>query len=122
MYGNTSSAYKTYATNGVTTAPPAKLVLMLYEGAIKFCRLAEMAIEKENPERRNVNLIKAQDILTELRVTLNQEAGEVAIQLEQLYEYMYRELVQANIRNDQVKVIHVREMLADLKDVWKQIG
>ncbi len=121
MYGNTSSAYKTYETNHVTTATPEKLLVMLYEGAIKFLRMAELAIDDKNIERRSHNLVKAQDILFELRVTLNHDVGEIADNLEQLYEYMYHQLVQANIKNNKSLVIEVREMLTELKEIWKQI-
>lgn len=122
MYGNTANAYKTYGTNVVTTATPEKLVIMLYEGAIRFCRLAEMAVESNDIARRNANLIKAQDIINEMRVTLNRDAGDIADQLETLYDYFYRELVTANIRNDREKIQGVRVMLTELKDIWKQIG
>lgn len=121
MYGNTSSAYKTYETNYVTTATPEKLLVMLHEGAIKFLRLAELAIDDKNIERRSHNLVKAQDILFELRVTLNHDAGEIASNLEKLYEYMHHQLVQANIKNDKNLVIEVREMITELKEIWKQI-
>ena len=122
MYGNTSSAYKTYETNSITTASPKGLIMMLYDGAIKFCRLAEMAIDENNIERRNYNLKKAQDILIELRVTLNHDAGELAKNLEILYEFMYNQLVQANTKNDQLQVVEVRTMMTELKDAWKLIS
>ena len=122
MYGNTSSAYKTYETNSITTASPKGLIMMLYDGAIKFCRLAEMAIDENNIERRNYNLKKVQDILIELRVTLNHDAGELAKNLEILYEFMYNQLVQANTKNDQLQVVEVRTMMTELKDAWKLIS
>lgn len=122
MYGNTSSAYKTYETNSITTASPKGLIMMLYDGAIKFCRLAEMAIDENNIERRNYNLKKAQDILIELRVTLNHDAGELAKNLEILYEFMYNQLVQANTKNDQAQVVEIRTMMTELKDTWKLIS
>ncbi len=122
MYGNTSSAYKTYETNSITTASPKGLIMMLYDGAIKFCRLAEMAIDENNIERRNYNLKKAQDILIELRVTLNHDAGELAKNLEILYEFMYNQLVQANTKNDQMQVVEIRTMMTELKDTWKLIS
>ena len=122
MYGNTSSAYKTYETNSITTASPKGLIMMLYDGAIKFCRLAEMAIDDNNIERRNYNLKKAQDILIELRVTLNHDAGDLAKNLEILYEFMYNQLVQANTKNDQTQVVEIRTMMTELKDTWKLIS
>ncbi|MBN2258981.1 MAG: flagellar export chaperone FliS [Clostridiales bacterium] len=121
MYANTSNAYRIYESNNVKTASPKGLIIMLYEGAIKFCRFAEMAINENNIERRNENLKKAQDILTELQVTLNHDAGEIAEKLEMLYAYMNSELVQANIQNDGMKVAYVRSMLEELKEAWNAI-
>ncbi len=117
-----ANAYKIYETNGVKTASPKKLLVMLYEGAIKFCRLAEMAINENNIERRNENLKRAQDIITELQVTLNHDAGEIAEKLEMLYSYMNSELVLANINNDVMKVTFVRSMLDELKEAWNSIN
>lgn len=121
MNGKVLNAYKTYETNNITTASPQGLIVMLYEGAIKFCRLAEMAIDENNIESRNSNLKKAQDILTELRITLNPDAGLLSENLESLYTFMYNQLVYANIKNEIFSIVEVRQMLVDLKDVWKQI-
>lgn len=118
MYSNAASIYQ---ENSVSTASSAKLLLMLYEGAIKFCRFAEMAIDERNVEIRNKNLIKVQNIITELTITLNKDAGEVAEQLSSLYEYMQNELIQANVKNDKGKVTGVKNMLQELHDVWYQI-
>src|SRR6056297_1637228 len=112
MY-NTSNAYKAYETNNVTTASPKKLLIMLYDGAIRFCRLAELAIRENNIEKKNEHLKRAQDILTELAATLNFEAGETAHQLSALYAFMTRELVDANIHMDAEKVQGVRGFLEE---------
>ena len=118
MYSNAASIYQ---ENSVSTASSPKLLLMLYEGAVKFCRFAEIAIDEKNIEARNNNLIKVQNIITELTVTLNRDAGEIAEQLSSLYEYMQNQLMQANIKNDKAKVTEVKNMLQELHGTWSQI-
>ena len=121
MNSNSSNAYKIYETNNITTASPRKLVTMLYGGAIRFCRLAEMAIDEKNIEKKNDYLKRAQDILSELSLSLDFEAGEMAAQLSALYAFMIRELVEANIRMDAGKVKNVRGMLEELLEAWSAI-
>ena len=122
MYRNTSNAYKTYETNHVTTASPKGLLLMLYDGAVRFCRLAEVAMEEKDIEKKNVYLQKAQAIVSELTASLDDEAGEVAVQLRELYAYMLRELVAANLRMDAGKVRDVRSLLEDLRTAFGAIA
>lgn len=122
MYGNTANAYKKYGDNNIKTASQKGLLIMLYGGAIKFCRLAEVAISENNIERRNENLKRVQDIITELKVTLNYDTGEIADKLENLYSYMCSELAQANINNDEMKISSVRNMLNELKETWSSIN
>ncbi len=121
MYYNTSNAYKTYEENNVTTADSGKLLIMLYDGAIKFSRFAEIAIKDKDYNLKNIYLGKTQSIIEELKLTLNMETGEVAENLDELYGFMLSELIQGNIKNDLEKVIGVREMLEDLRNTWSQI-
>ncbi len=120
MYANASSPFDTYRKNNVNTASPGKLLLMLYEGAIKFCRLAEMAIEESNIEKRHNNLFKAKRIIKELAFTLNRDV-DFSEELGALYAYMEKELTLANIQNDKQKVADVQEILEDLKSSWESI-
>lgn len=122
MNSNSSNAYRIYETNNVTTASPRKLLTMLYGGAIRFCRLAEIAIDEKNMEKKNDYLKRAQDILSELSISLNFEAGEMAAQLSSLYAFMTRELIEANLRMDGRRVKQVREMLEELLEAWAAIA
>lgn len=111
-----------YRQNQVNTASPKELVILLYEGCIKKIRLAELALEEERLDLVNENLIKAQDIISELAITLNMEAGgEVAENLAALYQYLLNELYQANIHKDVEKMVHVREKMAELLESWQEI-
>lgn len=119
---NQANAYNAYKNNSVMTASPSKLVLMLYDGAIKNLRLAEMAIEEKEIEKVNTYLIKTQNIIAEFMSTLNFEAGgEVAKGLYQLYEYMYHKLVRANIDKDIEGIREVKKYLEELRETWSQI-
>ncbi|MDO6656365.1 MULTISPECIES: flagellar export chaperone FliS [Bacillales] len=111
--------YQTYQQNAVTTSSPQELTLMLYNGCIKFIRLAAMAMEKKNIEAKNTNIIKAQNILQELRSSLNMEI-ELSSSLDPLYEYMISELVSANIANDLGKLKEIEGLAEDFRNTWKE--
>lgn len=121
MYQNMSNAYQIYQQNQVNTASPEKLLLMLYDGALKFLRLAMIALEEKNFEKSNEYLKKAQEILYELMNTLNFDAGDIAQNLYDLYDFMNRELIQANIKKDMEKIKNVKKMLESLRSAWVQI-
>jgi len=111
-----------YKQNQVTTASPKKLVVLLYEGAIKALRLAELGLEENKLDLVNKNLIKAQDIISELLNTLDMDAGgEIAEQLASLYDYFLNELYQANVQKDNDKIVYVRKKMQELLDSWKEI-
>lgn len=117
-----AQAYNVYKTNQVMTAPPKKLVIMLYDGAIKNLKLAEIALEENDIAQKNTCLKKAQDIITELMTTLNYEAGgDIAKNLYQLYDYMLRRLIRANIDKDVEPIKEVIKYLEELRDAWSQI-
>lgn len=117
-----TTAQNIYKKNQVETSSPKQLVILLYEGAIKNIRLAEIALEKNNREKRNKHLIKAQNIVTELSISLNHEQGkEIAEQLNSLYEFILNELVQANLKEDAKKMQHARELLSELLEAWSTI-
>lgn len=117
-----ANAQNVYRNNQITTAPKKKLLIMLYDGAIKNLKLAEQAIEDKNIQETNTNIIKTQDIIMEFMHTLNFEVGgEVANNLYQLYEYMYQRLIRANIDKDIEAVKEVRKYLEELRETWSQI-
>jgi flagellar protein FliS len=119
---NQAIAYNAYKNNSVMAASPNKLVIMLYDGAIKNLKLAEIALNEKNIENVNTYLKKSQDIIVEFMSTLNFEAGgEIAQNLYQLYDYMYNRLVRANIDKDIAAIIEVKKYLEELRDTWAQI-
>lgn len=113
---------KSYLKNQVMSASPNKLIEMLYQGAIKSVKIAGIAIENDNPKKAHKELVRAQDILMELKGSLNTEVGgDVPENLESLYEFMYQQLVKANMNKDQTLLPPVVKMLTELLDAWTQI-
>ena len=121
-----SSPWKSYQQVATKTAPPGQLVLMLYEGAGKFLERALAGFDIDDPadsnEAINNNIIRAQDIIFELNVTLNMnEGGQLAITLRSLYEYMDRRLMEANLKKDKAIVKEVLDRVHVLRDAWSQM-
>lgn len=114
------NAYNAYKQNSVTTASPGELTLMLYNGCIKFVHQAKKAIEVKDIEARNKYVQKAQAILNELMSTLNMDVA-LSKDMYNLYEYMYRQLTQANINNDVSILEEVEGLATDFRDTWKQV-
>lgn len=116
------AAYQQYKEVQVKTANNGKLVLMLYQGIIKFLRLAKKHIGDANMAGANENLIKAQNIINELSANLDREkGGEIAQNLYNLYQFMNRNLIQANIKKEIEPIEIVEEMMIELLETWKQI-
>jgi len=112
--------YESYRQTRISTASQGQLILMLYDGAVKFLNLANEAIPKKEFMTANTNIIKSQNIITELMVSLNMEVGEIAKNLYSLYDYMNRRLIQANIKKDPKIINEVKGMLLELREVWDQ--
>jgi len=114
-----ANPYQAYRTNAVTTASPGELTLMLYNGCLKFMNLAKIAIESKDMEVKNTNIQKAQNIITELMVTLNMDL-DISKNMMALYDYANRRLIEANIHNDVEIIQEVEELITEFRDTWKQ--
>jgi flagellar protein FliS len=117
MAMNAASAYK---DSKILTASPAELTLLLYEGAIKFGNLAIYAIEGKDYPGANRNIIKAENIISELRATLNHDYP-VAKSFEQVYELIYNRLIQANIKKDVGILEEAIGYIREMRDSWKEV-
>lgn len=109
-----------YANNSVTTASPGELTLMLYNGCIKFIRLAEKAMKENDIEQKNTNVQKAQAIVRELSITLKADT-ELGQNMLALYDYMHERLVEANVKNDPAILTEVEEFATEFRDTWKEV-
>ncbi len=113
---------ETYQETAITTQSKGRLVVMLYEGAIKFLKMAIKEINDKNPEAKGRHISKAIDILFELNTVLDMEAGgEVSTNLRKLYLFMGQHLTKANAKQDIGKIEEVIKLLEELNQSWKAI-
>lgn len=117
MATNAAAAYK---DSRILTASPAELTLMLYEGAIKFCNIALMALEKEDIGKVNLNILKAEKIILEFRSTLDFKYP-VAKEFDIVYDYIYRRLIDANIKKDKEILEEALGYIREMRDTWKEV-
>lgn len=115
-------AYAQYQTQAVTTASPAQLVAMLYQGALTAITVAEQALRGGPDGRTDVahrELVRAQAIVDELALSLDlEQGGEIAVNLAALYDFCTDRLVRANTAKDPDLLPAVRQTLAGLADAW----
>jgi flagellar secretion chaperone FliS len=111
--------YQAYKQNSVNTASPGELTVMLFNGCLKFIKMAKLAIEEKNIEQRNLNLIKAQDIIHELMVTLDMKV-DISKSLLQMYDYIHSRLIEANTKNSTDILNEVEGYVTEFRDTWKQ--
>ncbi|EIT86946.1 flagellar protein FliS [Fictibacillus macauensis ZFHKF-1] len=109
-----------YQNNAVATASPGDLIVMLYNGCLKFITTAKQAIINHDIPLKNTMIQKAQKIIQELMVTLNPEVM-LSESLLSLYDYMHRRLIQANIETNIRYLEEVESYLVDLRDTWKEV-
>ena len=118
-----NNSYEAYKDTEVTTATQGKLIVMLYDGAARFLRIALENMNHRTYDVVNTNIIKAQDIITELMVSLNMDAGgEIAANLFNLYAYMKKRLIEANINKDPALVKEVLGYVENLKSAWEEVA
>lgn len=117
MAGN---PYAKYANNRILTASPAELTLMLYEGAIKFCNLAKVDLEKKEYGDAMHHVQRARNIIVELQSTLNFDYP-IAQDFDLIYTYIFQLMVQCNRDHDMESLDEILEQLRELRDMWKQI-
>lgn len=115
-----NNPYAKYANNRIVTASPAELTLMLYEGAIKFCNIAILGIEEGSIQKAHDNIMKAERIIQELKITLNHKYP-VAKDFENIYNYLIRRLHQANMKKDKEILEEVNTHLRSVRDTWKEV-
>ncbi|WP_028471174.1 flagellar export chaperone FliS [Neptunomonas japonica] len=105
--------------SAVETASPKELISMLVDGALTAMAKAKGAIERKNISMRTEQLNKANDIILGLKDFLDHEqGGEIAANLDALYDYMVRTLMQANRSNDEAKVQEVMNLMLQVKSGW----
>ena len=118
-----ATAQQAYRDSSVLTAPPERLVVMLYDGAHRFLFQAAHAMRSGDISLTNNRMQRAEAILTELRGTLDHErGGEIAGRLESIYAFCQRHLLEARLKRDPERIEQVMKLLAELRDAWDQIA
>jgi flagellar protein FliS len=120
MYYN---GVQSYRKSNITTSDPVSLVIMCYEGVIDNLKLAKEKIKEKDYEKKANAIIKAQDIINELMCSLNfEKGGEIAGNLESLYNYMLRRILQGDLNKDVRPIDEVIGMFTELLSAWKEVA
>ena len=113
------NAYNQYHNNQILNASPEQIMIMLYDGAIRFCRQAKQAMENGDRKVQSERISKTMAIVSEFSNTLDHEVGgDIAADLDALYAYMMRSLTKANLENDPASLKSVEDLLVDLRLTW----
>lgn len=113
-------AYAQYNNSKILTASPAELTLMLYEGAIKFCNIAIVSIEKNDIQKAHDNIMKVENIINYLQSTLDMKYA-VAQDFDRIYTYLQGQLMMANLKKDPEILKEICEHIRSVRDTWKEI-
>ena len=114
------AAYAQYNNSKVLSASPGELTLMLYDGMIRFCNLAEVAVEKKDVSKAHTNIMKMQRIIDYLRQTLDMNYP-VAEDFERMYIYLSQRMVEANMKKDLDILQEINGHLHAIRDNWKEV-
>lgn len=115
-----AQAQQAYRDSAILTAPPERLVVMLYDGANRFLIQGATAMRAGDLTLMNDRLRRAEAIITELRQTLDMSQGQVAANLESIYAFCQRLLLESRLKQEAEKIEQVAKLLSDLRDAWDQ--
>lgn len=110
-----------YTRVDVETSSQGKLIVMLFNGAIKRAEEAKRQMERGAFEGVHNNLIKAQDIVAELRGALNMQAGAISENLDRIYEYFQHLLIEANVRKETAPIDECITLMTEIRDAWQEL-
>lgn len=114
------NGFAQYNNSKILTASPAELTLMLYEGAIKFCNIAILSMEKKDINKAHQNIVKTEKIIDYLQATLDMKYP-VAKNFDEMYSYLLRRLIEANLKKETDILEEVCEHLRSIRDTWKEV-
>ncbi|MGK5093959.1 flagellar export chaperone FliS [Deltaproteobacteria bacterium TL4] len=119
-YGQYQQAYKKAS---ITTLDQTKLIVMLYDGAIRNISIALEKMKERDVEKTHIGFVKSKNIISELMLSLNEEkGGDIAKNLKSLYNYMFGLLIDANVNKDPEPALITLKLLKDLRDAWSAIS
>jgi flagellar protein FliS len=111
-----------YRDSAVLTASPEQLVVMLYDGAVRFLRQAEIAMSEGAYLHSYEKLARGEAIIDELLATLNMDTGEIADRLQSIYVFCKKTLIEARLQRSPEKIGHVVELLGSLREAWVKLA
>lgn len=117
-----ASAHNAYTESSVLTAPPETLVVMLYDGAIRFLNIGAMAMRNGDQVQARDRIRRAEAIIDQLNYSLDMSYGEIPFRLRSIYLFSKRHLIQASIQRDPAAVDVVISLLAELREAWDRIS
>ena len=118
MYGN--NAFNVYKNNSVNYASKEQLLLMLVDGSVKFAKIAREALAEKDIKKSHENLVKVQDIFTELMVSLDQNAGDWAKKIYQVYDFIKTRLFEINLKKDAAMMAELIPVIESVRDTWHE--
>lgn len=118
MYNN---AYNVYKNNSITYASKDQLLLMIVDGAVKFSKIAREALKEGNVRKAHENLIKTQDIFSELMISLDTNSEEWAKNIFNIYEFIKESLVKANLKKDIEELEKIIPLIEEVRDLWYEV-
>ena len=117
-----SQYHNQYRRNAISTSSQGRLIIMMYEGAIKFTNMAIQSIDKGDIAGQGKYISKTHDIISELSLALDMEkGGEVAVRLESLYQYILNQLTIANVKSDRKTLENIIKILSPLNKAWDEV-
>lgn len=117
-----SKGNSAYLNNQILTASPKRLIELLFEAGIKHLKIGIFNLDKDNNEQSNAHLIKVQEIVLELKMSIQEIPGsDISNQLNDLYDFIYTQLIQGNINKDKEKLEMVQKMLEELLETWRSL-
>ncbi|MBU5307852.1 flagellar export chaperone FliS [Clostridioides mangenotii] len=118
---NQSNPFNTYKQNEVNTATRNKLLLMLLDGAVKYTKIARLAILDKNITKAHLELVRVQNIFIELMSTLDTSAGGWTEDIYDVYEFIRQELMKANIKKDAKVLDKLLPLIEQIRDLWYEV-
>lgn len=120
MYG--ANPYNTYKQNSINMSSKEQLLLMLVDGAVKHTKIARLAIIDKNVQKAHTELIRVQDIFTELMITMDKNAGSFMEDLYNVYDFIKSELARANMKKDIAIIDNVLPLIEEIRDMWHEVN
>lgn len=117
----TTNPYSAYKQNSVNMSSKEQLLLMLLDGAVKYTKIAKLAIIERDIARAHKELVRVQDIFLELMITMDKSVGTYMEDLYKIYEYIKNELIRANMKKDIQIIDEILPVIEEIRDMWYEV-